>query len=268
MGVIFVLSSCQTNPPPSNPVYYPLQGLALSSVNKNLNTCIFQNGFQILHFPMWHYPPEGKYTEDEYEYTVKSQFQLLHTILAYQRTNIPFAVFDESVTERDLDQAFLRVIQSNSSNHIVTRIDGTDVSYNFSYILAHQLFGGGIPQFYEQLNSQQKNLLFEIGASVTLFLLQQIPKVHRVIDPANFQLVTQNMRGYDDKYWVYSFREQRLRDQVFYFLRQNPATVVFIAYGANHNLYDDFATFSFTSGHYHCLNWTPFKDQIIENLNL
>ena len=75
---------------------YRLGARPLSHYNGHLVTCVFEPNYPIVHFPMWHHPPSQRhYTAQEYETVSMSQFQLLHTILDYNRSPIDLLVFDE-----------------------------------------------------------------------------------------------------------------------------------------------------------------------------
>ena len=131
------------------------------------------------------------------------------------------------------------------------------------------------PAFYEQMIPEQKRLLWDLGAIFTLYFLEEIPRIHKVINQQDFNLVDQQLgRDYSPEniqrnhQWVFTYREQRLKLMVQNFLIQNPSWqgLIFITYGRNHDLSDDFAGYPFQSGDPFCLGWE--RTRVAGNPNL
>ena len=119
----------------------------LSLSDPNLRTCVFDPGYSIVHFPMWHSPPQGGLPSNEnYERVVKSQFQLLHTLLDYNRSYTRLAVFEESViTDLYNENYMARVKQGAVPEDTFTRIDGTQFFIANEAVRARNLFQNGFP---------------------------------------------------------------------------------------------------------------------------
>jgi len=231
-----------------------------------LRTCVFDPGHSIVHFPMYHIPPQsGVVSNEDFERVVKSQFQLLHTLLDYNRSYQKPALFEETVISDGFDKSYINKMKRNLvERDTLRRLDGTQLFVANERRRAFQLFQGGFPAFYEQMNADQKRFLWDLGASWTLYFLEEIPRLYRVIDSNQFNFVRTQLGGnfsgasiQQNAYWIYSYREQRLREQVEIFRSQNPGWtgLIFIAYGKNHDFSDDFAGYPFQSGHSFCLGW-------------
>ena len=272
----FALAGCSFGGPSISGRFHELTAQPLSLHDPNLRVCVFDPGYRILHFPMWHFPIDGQYTVEDFERISKSQFQLLHTILAYSKSR-QIAVFDEGRTSDLFDETYSQILRAGQAraDASTTRGDGRVFRHNERLGLVRQLFGNGIPQYYEYLNQNQKSFLFDMGASFTLYFLGKIPKIYKVIEEKDFDQVKTNLfaggsqlaldleRGESQvrDYWVYDFRERKLRDRIAELYRQNPGYngIVLIAYGANHDFSDDFAGWPFQSGQF-CLNWVNERD--------
>ena len=251
--------------------FYQIQSRSLSLYEPELRTCVFDPFYSIVHFPMYHEAPVKQYSARDYELVTKSQFQLLHTIIDYHRSlGGRLAVFDEHITSDVYNSSYAQAIGRGLANHdTYEKINGSIYHYSERYRTAHNLFGNSFPSHYEYLNDLQKKFLYESGASLTLYLLQEIPKIYKVISPAQLDVVRANLvgniasapEGSSNYYWTFTFRDMELRREVNKFYQQYPfyAGVVFIAYGAAHDFSDDFAGLSFESGHDFCLNWTSSR---------
>jgi len=237
---------------------------SLSTTDPNLRTCVFDPGYQIVHFPMWHAPPQNTNVPTElFETVAKSQFQLLHTLLDYNRSYRPIAVFEESIIEDSYDEQYIQQLaQGLRERDSFTRLDGTKFFIANERRRALNLFPV-FPAFYEQMNLLQKQFLYDLGASKILYLLGELPRLYAVITPSEINLVRgqlgnnfnpENLRA--NRYWIYDFREQVLRNRILDFRNQNPSWngLVFIPYGASHDFLDDFAGLPFQSGSF-CLKW-------------
>lgn len=244
---------------------YQLSSRSLSRNNPDLRTCVFDPPYSIVHFPMHHYPSNGHYTVPIQEKVTQSQFQLLHTILDYNRSSWRLFVFDENFTTDTYDSEYLQALSSGQlSSSTYTRVDGQIFQMRERLQTVQYSFGRGIPTYYEDLTPMQKEFLFNMGASLTLYLLGFIPRVYKVITPGHFELIRNkllgpsgqlNLQGND--HIVYDERELALRTEVLNFWQRNHAsgTILFIAYGANHGFSDEFSGFPFQSGHNFCLDW-------------
>ncbi len=236
----------------------------LSLNDQNLKTCVFDPQFRIAHFPMYHYPPEGHYSKEDKENVAKSQFQLLHTLLDYNRSARPLRLFDENIIHDGYNEAYFQgLLAGQSLNDTYKKIDGSHSTMGAMLTQARS-FQTGFPEFYEHLTPPQKDTLFQVGASLVLYLLGEIPQLHKVITPNSFHLAIANLRDINgnlllkgNDYWLFDFREEELRKEVAYFFSQNLSFrgIVLIAYGANHDLSNEFTGHAFQSGHKFCLDW-------------
>ena len=263
---LFVLANCQLGS--SQPgVLGQVASRPLSLQEPELKTCVFDPGYSLVHFPMFHTSPNiedntpGTYSD----LTVKSQFQLLHTLLDYNRSLRGFlTVFDEVITEDGYDLNYLSELERGLvSSDQVTRLDGRIFNLTERYQTARNLFGGGFPSYYEHLNELQKQFLYDTGASLALYFVREIAQLYKVISPQKFNVVKNSIIGINEnsdqyRYQVFTVRELELRIQIQQFYQRNPTYrgLVFIAYGANHDFSDEFAGYPFQSGHPFCLNWT------------
>lgn len=263
--IILLLTNCTLGTYQQG-TFYHLSATALSTNNAHLKTCIFDPHYSIVHFPMYHFPSNGHYTTKEYEKVTQSQFQLMHTIIHYNR--YPYRhlfVFDENIVTDYYDQNYFALLSSGGANSdTYQRSDGRIFQIRERQNTARQLFSSGFPKYYEHLSKLQKDFLFNTGASLTLYFLGEIPKIYKVISPESFDLVKRNVQNLygqveleGNDYWVFDFREEELRKEVVNFLQKNNSSknIILIAYGATHNIADEFANWPFQSGHNFCLNW-------------
>ena len=96
-----------------------------------------------------------------------------------------------------------------------------------------------------------------------MYLLGQIPKIHKVSSDGQFQLVKSQVMSpggaqiEGNEYWIFNFRERELQKEVlsFYMRNYHPRKLIFIAYGASHDFSDEFAGRPFQSGREICLGW-------------
>ena len=117
-------------------------------------------------------------------------------------------------------------------------------------------FPKGIPQAYKALNKEQKDLLAIYGASKLLLYLGKIDQIYSVITKKDRNTFEANLDFQSDffnnenKYWVYDFREQKLKEKVTSFLSRKPdyKGKIFIAYGVAHDLSDEFENYIFERG--------------------
>ena len=227
------------------------------------------------HFPMFHYPPTG-YQGDQalLDQVSRSQFQLLHTILAY-RANI--AVFSESVLSDAYNVNTYSNLEQGIDRTTFEYSDGTGYSLQERYHTARNLFPQTVLQYYEHLNPGQRMFLFETGGALTAYLLGQIPQIYKTAAEeeanlaynnlnriscaryrCNLELLFNAREGADQEldYWRSHYREEQLSREVRQFYLQNPSFngLILIAYGAAHKLQNEFQGYSFSDGSY-CLSW-------------
>lgn len=244
------------------------QQLPLSLKDPLFKTCIFSPQARIVHFPMYHFPPTGEFDSALKEKVTKSQFQLMHSILAY----FPhIAVFDEHLTTSEYNQDLFELLESGrAGKSSYTRADGEEFNLQKQFYEARRQFRTGVPQYYEHLTPRQKNYLFHVGASMTLYFLKHVLQLHRVINPSDFQVVIDEIDRHGgikkyfqthsspDDYYIYKFREGKLKLQVLEFFRINSwfPGLALVAFGALHKFNDDFKGFFFESGKSAgCLAW-------------
>ena len=267
---LFTVSEVSTAPQTA------LQPKSLSQTDPSFKPCIFQPQTRIGYFPMYHFPTTGQWDNEVLERVSKSQFQLLHTILNYSSAGGPgVAVFDEHITSNMFNRGTFRLLQKGRGRGFTyTRVDGRRFNLQERYQTARFLFGRSIPLYYNHLREDQKRFLFETGASKTLYYLNHILQIHKVIEPSEYRLVIDRMRrqaggaaaflyaasqtgahSSDAQYFLYGYREEKLRFQVDGFFHRNPGFrgIVLIAYGAEHRFSDDFQGYLFERGP--CLAW-------------
>ena len=252
----------------------PLQK-PLSVTDPLLRSCVFQPQTRIAHFPMYHFPPDGIIDPALREKVAKSQFQLFHTILSYY-PNV--AVFDEHVTTNVFGPGVLENLQRGlGGDSHYERADGKVFYLQERFNTARSLFHGGIPSHYESLGEIQKEYLFQTGGAMTLYFLGYIRQLHKVIDFADFQVVLNLIQRYgglnnlirvssnsvNGRYYVFDYREQKLKLQVEEFFNINPTFqgLAIVSYGAHHDFKDDFSGYLFEEGS--CLQWEKGVSQPI-----
>ena len=255
---LFTFTSCTVGTYTEG-ILQELHSQNLSLNDPNLRTCIFGSQYSIVHFPMYHYPPDGHYDQRSYEITVRSQFQLLHTLLKYSRSQKKLFVFDENVTSDLYDQNYFQVLSSGqASTDFYKTIDNRVIYIERQMELARHLFSNGFPMYYEHLLPEQKEMLFGIGASLILYLLGELPRIYKTISPEQFSVVKNQVNTNNQtNYFLFDFREEELRKELLNVFQRNYdfQTVMFIAYGAKHDFSNEFLGYSFQSGHSFCLNW-------------
>ena len=248
----------------------------LSISNPELRSCKYPPGTRIAHFPMFHYPPTGFHGNREmFERVSASQFQLLHTILSYKPQ---IAVFSESVFLDHYNTQTFSYLKQGLDKTTFSLFDGTRFELPERYSTAGHLFpsNSGVPQFYEHLTHSQKEFLSYTGGARTAWLLGQIPHIYKSASEQDRAAVRSNLNrisnskysgslqrlldtpeGTDQErdWWLLHYRERQLMNEVNQFFRQNPAFrgLVLIAYGAFHNLNDEFPA-GFSDGSF-CLSW-------------
>ena len=245
--------------------FQQIHSRSLSLNDPELRTCVFDPYYSVIHFPMYHEPPVNNYSNEIYDLVVKSQFQLLHTIIDYNRAVRPLAVFDERVTSDSYNSKYIQKIEQGlAQSDTYKKFNGKVFYFSERKRTAEHLFGQGFPSHYEYLNEPQKNFLFDTGASLALYFLQELSKVYKVISTEKLKIVQANLSGNwvtadrnENHYWIFTFRDMELRREVNGFYQKNPfyKGLVFIAYGAEHDLSKDFAGLPFQSGRDFCLKW-------------
>ena len=256
----------------------------LSLNNKNYRTCVFDSFADIVHFQMWHYPPNGYYNNNEREEVVMSQFQLFHTLIDYSKGGRELVFFDEHITSDIYNRQTMEQILSDPDSvkfGLFERIDGSSFFITDLVDSSRNLFPNqNLPAVYEYLNEAQKDFLFDHGAGPTLYYLGIIPKIHKVISSDKLDLINQKIRDESGniefnektKWYIFGEREDQLKIEVetWRLSNSNPRALVFIAFGANHNLSQEFEAYRFqnskTAG---CLDgWrNQFDNNILSLLN-
>ena len=247
---------------------YQIQSRSLSFNDPELRTCVFDPHYSVVHFPMYHEPPATEQSSSQvYELVAKSQFQLLHTAIDYQRSlRGDLAVFDEHITSDSYDANYIQALENGlAESDTLTKLNGTVFRYSERYRRAKNLFRQGFPSHYEYLNELQKKYLSDMGASLTLYFLQEIPRIYKVISSEKMKIVKANLVGNfavasevsANNYWIFTFRDRELRREIDKFYQKSPfyKGLVFIAYGAKHDFSDDFVGLPFQSGRDFCLRW-------------
>ena len=263
LSVFFTGCALGTNQPG---FFQQIRSRSLSFNEPELRTCVFDPYYSVVHFPMYHDPVGSDYSNEVYELVVKSQFQLLHTIIDYHRSVRPLALFDEYITSDDYNLNYIQNVEKGlAESDTYTTFNGKVFYYTERLRTAQNLFSRGFPSHYEYLNDLQKQFLFNTGASLTLYLLREISHIYKVISQEKLKEVRANLVGNwvdslnlnENYYWVFTFREMELKKEVDKFYQKNPfyKGLVFIAYGAQHDFSDDFIGRPFQSGHDFCLKW-------------
>ena len=253
------------------------RNLTLMSNKPYFKTCVFDPGYSIVHFPMYHRPPNSRnisLNDSNYELVIQSQFQLLHTLLDYNRSlGGSLAVFDEYIANDSYNQNYYNsLISGRAQQDIFTHLDGTSFFLTERLRTAQALFGNGFPAYYEHLTVQQKAFLWDVGASLTLYLLGELPRLYKVISTENMEWVKTQLNNdfsqasiTQNNHLTFEFREQELQKEVnqFYRTHYNYTGIVFIAYGSSHDFSNEFYGYPFQSGHSFCLNWIPNNFNIL-----
>ena len=225
---------------------------------------------------MLHYPPTGFDDEDQkvFEEVSRSQFQLLHTIIAYK----PYiAVFSEGILTDHYNAQTYSQLKQGTDRTTFSRLDRvTKFHLQERYNTAWRLFPRKVTQHFEYLNQTQKRFLAYTGGALTAWLLGQIPHIYKTASEqdmdavianlnrisrlrynGNLDLLFKTQEGIDQErdWWLLHFRERRVKEEVDQFYRQNSSFrgLVLIAYGAYHKFHNEFST-SFSDGSF-CLRW-------------
>ena len=259
---LFVLTNCSLGTYVEGTLH-KISARPLSLNNPELKTCVFDPQYRIVHFPMQHYPPDGHYSDQQYEDTVQSQFQLLHTIRDYNRSPWQLYVFDENITADGYDQNYLQNVSRGNITGTYKFLDGRVFEIKEQIKRARREFHR-IPPYYENLTKTQKNFLFNMGASFTLYFLGEVPKLYKVITPEGYKIIKAHLtpgnvfQPVGKNHVIFGQREWFLKNEVLDFYNRNYSSkmLIFIAYGANHNFYDEFSGLPFQSGHGFCLSWS------------
>ena len=250
--------------------------LPLSFTNTYLKPCKFDLGTDIGHFPMFHYPASKETdpvkSKRAFEIVTRSQFQLLHTILFY-KNNV--AVFDETINSDTYNEHTLTELREGKNKTQVTFIDYTTYDLQERYNTTISLFYTGVPQYYEHLTPQQKDLLFKMGGALVAYFMGHIPNIHKVIHQDDFQVAREKLHALSQRYgglskllevtkgqdsvrdyWLFKYREEKLQKEVvnFHQHRASFKGLILISYGADHDFSDDFGGYSFETGS-HCNSW-------------
>ena len=260
----FRTPSTGVRPQPLPPSHLPLKVLSL--YDSSFTTCNHHPQTKIFHFPMYHFPTDGRSTKASFEIVVRSQFKLLHTILNNYGNVV---IFEEQVAHDHYNSETIK----RSGTLSFTRLDNQRFFWSERIQLARRIFRT-VPLYYEHLTNEQKQYLYNTGGVLTLFFMGHVDHVYKTITSNDFDKALHNLialsRSYKNglselislpagqnrqsDYWLYDYRENKLKLEVLKFYQQNPnyRGLILIAYGANHDFSDDFAGFSFATGN-HCL---------------
>ncbi|MGI9548969.1 MAG: hypothetical protein ACR2M7_03180 [Bdellovibrionales bacterium] len=284
LAFLFVFTSCVYNSPyfggsSSFKDYYNVVAQDISIKLPGFKTCVFNPGARIVHFPMYHIPPNGLNPNDQqtFESIAKSQFQLLRTIIYYAKRGV--YVFDESVASDRMNPNLMNFLKQGHAPGSYVRSDNQRFFFDERYREALNLFGKGIPKYYDFLTPTQKRYLVDTGAPFTLFYLGILPRIYKSISDKDLDIVKNQIKSptgtLDTKnpanhYWVYSFREAKLKEEVLNLYNKNQAyqqnstasaALILIAYGSAHDFSDEFVGYPFQSNKDFCLRWD--NDQIL-----
>ena len=226
---------------------------------------------------MFHYPPNGFQGDEKvFEEVSMSQFQLLHTIIAYKPQ---IAVFSEGILSDHYNERTYTQLRQGTDGTTFSRLDGTVFRLQERFNTAWRLFPRKVTQNYEHLTRSQKEFLAYTGGALTAWLLGQIPHIYKTASESDMEAVTANLNritqlryqgnmqllfnaaeGSDQErdYWLLHFREARVQQEVNKFYGQNRSFrgLVLISYGANHKFHNEFSA-GFSDGSF-CLKWYSF----------
>lgn len=270
LGLMFSLMACTLGSSLGSSQVFS-RGLSLH--DSHFTTCVFNPSTQVAHFPMWHFPyGGGYYSPEEEERVVRSQFQLLHTVIDYKQSRQLFLLDEHIAATEDLNEEFfqrlLNLPSGNQEFFWIRAADGQRFYYKEQMETMTQAFSSGWPLYYENLHPIQKRILRDHGAGMTLYLTGQIPRLYKVIDESTYAQVQQRLRS--NPYIlssttacnsvIFGPREEALGREVRALQAQHnsPNSFFLIAYGANHDFsrvfFDEGPLFE--SGHRSCLSWT------------
>ena len=252
------------------------QSIPLSLSNPELKSCQYPEHTRIGHFPMFSYPATG-FSGDQklFELVSTSQFQLLHTIIAYK----PYiAVFSQSILTDHYNAQTHSQLKQGTDKTTISRLDGATFHLQERYNTAWELFPEEVPKYYEHLTQSQKEFLAYTGGALTAWLLGQIPHIYKTASKpdiaaitAKWNQITQARYGGSssqsdlensnkDVYLeLLQGRTTKLKEEVDQFYDQNPhfSGLVLIAFGAIHKLHKEFPM-SFSDGSF-CLEWNSLE---------
>ena len=235
------------------------QSIPLSLLNPDLKSCQYPEHTRIGHFPMFFYPATG-FSGDQklFELVSTSQFQLLHTIIAYK----PYiAVFSQSVLTDHYNTQTYSQLRQETDKTTILRPDGTLFHLQERYDTAWELFSGKVPQCYEHLTHTQKEFLAYTGGDLTAWLLGQIPHIYKTASEPDINAITAKWnqvtqarygdgspqlnpenRNQDIYLQLLQNRATKLKTETDKFYDKNPhfSGLVLIAFGAIHKLHNEF----------------------------
>ena len=247
----------------------------------------FNQDTQIIHLPQNHKGPSHIK-----ELVTISQFQITHTILKTINQGEEVVVFDEGQKEDKINISIMYAL-------IYGWIDLSSIKKKLEFmspdeIEAHWIkslknikeqvrkqikngFPEGIPQAYEKLSLEQKDLLYKYGASNTLLYLGKIDQIHSSITKKEEEIALKNYDLSEEEYWAFDFREEKLKEKVVSLLSKNPndKRKIFIIYGASHDFSDEFANYTFERGadslsstNLHWFLYSSLKGERFRKMNL
>ena len=245
------------------------QSISLSLSNPELKSCQYPEHTRIGHFPMFFYPGTG-FSGDQklLELVSTSQFQLLHTIIAYKPH---IAVFSQDILTDHYNAQTYSHLKQGTDKTTISRLDSTIFHLQERYNAAGELFPGKVPQNYELLTQSQKEFLAYTGGALTAWLLGQIPHIYKTASKQDLDVWNQialaryvnnnspqaatESNTPDIYLQLLQDRTTKLKEEVDNFYDQNPhfSGLVLIAFGAIHKLHKEFPT-GFSDGS-SCLKW-------------
>ena len=191
---------------------------------------------KIIHLPQWHF---FQNQSDRIKNTsALSQFQIMQTLLYNKDLGQKFIVFNEEAQKDYTQQSIKDDIKRPS---YVKR-----EMMNLSELIrqAKALFPS-IPQYFEELEIEQRNFLYENGAANLLYYLGKIDTIYKSISESDYDRIFKEVdRSLPpdhefNRYWVVNFKEEKLEEEIMKILDNNPehkGKTVYVIYGKKHIL--------------------------------
>ena len=252
------------------------QSIPLSLLNPELKSCQYPEHARIGHFPMFFYPATGFFGDQKlFELVSTSQFQLLHTIIAYKPH---IAVFSQGILTDRYNAQTYSLLRQGTDKTTISRPTGATFHLQERYDTAWELFPEKVPQNYEHLTQAQKEFLASAGGALTAWFLGQIPHIYKTASEQDIGAITAKWnqiaqarygssssqsdlenRNQDTYLQLLQDRATKLKEEVDKFYDQNPhfSGLVLIAFGASHKLHKEFPT-GFSDGSF-CLKWSSLE---------
>ena len=229
-----------------------------------LTTITFNEEKQIIHLPEMNYYkgiPSQKIPT-----VILSQFQLFHTLLKEKAKGQEFVVFLGRLAIYDYLSDW---IDPNSSTGDLT--DNILLAHGDEEFFLGELIDKtkevfwkndsvSIPDNYEELTNEQKDLLLKQGATYLLFYLRELENVYKVMTEPEYISYIKNRQNPDPnhpvcgtrKCWDYDYINGRIKEHTVYFLNaykkhhgRNYQGKIFIVDVASRDLSSEFSNYSF-----------------------